>query len=117
MVDDGSTMDILYLNAYKKMGLTKHNLDPNSSPLYDFTRDHVISKRLAKLTITVGEHPRTSTILANFLVVDAPSAINKIIGRPLLKALKAATSIYHLTMKFSITKGIGEVRGDQYDSR
>ena len=72
MVDDGSTADILYLNAYKKMGLTKDDLDPNSSPLYDFTRNHIIPKGVAKLTVTVGEHLRTPTVLANFLVVDAP---------------------------------------------
>ena len=71
MVDDGSTADILYLNAYKKMGLTKDDLDPNSSPLYYFTRDYIIPKGVAKLTVTVGEHLRTPTVLANFLVVDA----------------------------------------------
>ena len=50
-------------------------------------------------------------------MVDVPSAINGIIGRPFLKALKAATSIYHLTMKFPTAEGTGEVRSDQYDSR
>ena len=29
MVDDGSAVDIIYLNAYKRMGLTKNDLDPN----------------------------------------------------------------------------------------
>ena len=100
MVDDGSASHILYLNAYKKMGLTEDDLDPNSSPLYRFTGDYVVPNEVAKLTIIVGEHPQTSTILAIFFVVDAPSAINGIIGRPLLKALTATTSIYHLTLKF-----------------
>ena len=54
------------------------------------------------------------TILANFLVVNALSAIN---GRPLLKALKVATSICHFTMKFPTTEGTGEVRGNNYDSK
>ena len=115
MVDDGSEVDTLYLNAYKRMSLTEDDLDPNSSPLYRFTKDHVVPKGVAKLIITVGEHPWTSTVLANFLRVDA--LINGIIRRPLLKALKAATSIYHLTMKFRTTKGTGEVRGNQYNSR
>ena len=39
MVDDNSAVDILYLNSYKKMGLSKDDLDPNSSLLYSFTRD------------------------------------------------------------------------------
>ena len=72
---------------------------------------------MAKLIVTVGEHPRTSTVLTNFLLVNALSAINGIIGRPLLKALKAATLIYHVTMKFPTAEGTCEVRGDQYDSR
>ena len=109
MVDDGSATDILYLNTYKKMGLTEDDLEPNNFPLYNFTRDHVIPKGVAKLIVPMGEYPRTSTILANFLVVDAPSAINGIIGRPLLKALKVATSIYHLTMKFRMVEGTREV--------
>ena len=54
----------------------------------------------------------TLTVLTNILVVDASSVINGIIGRPLLKALKAATSIYHLTMKFPTAEGTGEVRGN-----
>ena len=57
MVDDGSIVDILYRNTYKRMGLTEDELDPNSSPLYGFTRDHIVPKGVAKLTITVGEHP------------------------------------------------------------
>ena len=117
MVDDGSVVDILYLSAYKRMSLTEDDLDPDSSLLYSFTRDHVVPKVLAKLTIMVGEHPRTSIVLANFVVVDALSAINEIIGRPLVKALKVATSIYHLTMKFQTVEGTGEVRGNRYDSK
>ena len=69
------------------------------------------------MAITVREHPRTSTIINDFLVVDCPLAINEIIGRSLLKALKAVTLIYHVTMKFPTTEGTGKVRGCQYDSR
>ena len=34
-----------------------------------------------------------------------------------MKALKAITSIYHLTMKFPTVEGTEEVRSSQYDSR
>ena len=112
MVDDGSAVDILYLNAYKRMGLTENDLDPNR-----FIEDHIVAKEVAKSTIIVGEHPWTLTVIANLLVVDAPSAINRIIGRSLLKALKVATLIYHLTMKSPTDEGIGKVHGNQYDSR
>ena len=67
MVDDGSVADILYIKAYKKMGLIEDELDPNNFPLYGFIEDHVIPKGIVKLTVTVGEHPRTSTVLTNSL--------------------------------------------------
>ena len=117
MVDDGSITDILYLNGYKWMGLAESDLNPTASPLYRFTGDHVFPMGTMKLTVTAGEHPRTSTIVTNFLIVDCPSTINGIIGRLLLKALKAITSIYHFTVKFPTTEGMGEVRDNQYDSR
>ena len=50
-------------------------------------------------------------------MVNCPSAINGIIRRLFLKALKAVTSIYHLTMKFPTIEGTGVVRGSQYDLR
>ena len=44
MVDNRSVVDILYLNAYKRMGLTEDDLDPNSSPLYEFSRSYCPQK-------------------------------------------------------------------------
>ena len=110
MVDDGSVLDILYLNTYKKMDLTEDDLDPNSFTFYGFTGDHIVPRGVAKLTITVGEHPWTLTVPTNFLVVDAQLTINRIIRRLLPKPLKAASSIYHLTMKFPMAEGTSEVR-------
>ena len=109
MVDDGSIVYILYLDAYKRMRLGKNTLNPVTFPLYGFTRDHVMPKGTTKLAVMVGEHLRTSTIIADFLVVDYPSAINGIIERLLLKGLKVVTSIYHLTMKFPIIEGTCKV--------
>ena len=109
MVDDGGAIHILYLNAYKRMGLTENELSPTTSSLYGFTRDHMIPKGTAKLAMMVEEHPWVSIFIAKFLVVDCPSAINGIIGRPLLKALKAVTLIYLLTMKLPTAAGMGEV--------
>ena len=57
LVDNGSVMDIIYFDAYRRMGLTGSELSPTTSPLYDFTRDHVIPKGTIKLAVIVGEHP------------------------------------------------------------
>lgn len=68
------------------------------------------------MLVTVGEHPRVSTMIVDFLVVDYMFSYNAVIRWPMLKALKAITSIYHLAMKFPIAEGIGNVHGSQYDT-
>ena len=44
LVDDDSVVDIIYLNAYKRMGLIESKLSPTTSLLYKFTRDHMIPR-------------------------------------------------------------------------
>ncbi|XP_077215904.1 uncharacterized protein LOC143850547 [Tasmannia lanceolata] len=55
--------------------------------------------------------------MVNFLVVRAKSAYNAILGRPSQNLLRAIPSAYHQKMKFTTPGGIGEVRGDQPQSR
>ena len=98
--DNGSVVNTLFWDAYKKTGLTKSDLSPTTSPLYRFKGDHLIPKRTIKLAITLGEHPRGSTVMAEFLTVDCSSSFNGVIGRLLLRVLKAITAIHCLTMKF-----------------
>ena len=42
LVDDNNVVDIIYLDAYKRMGLTERKLSPATSPLYGFTGDHMV---------------------------------------------------------------------------
>ena len=55
--------------------------------------------------------------MADFLIIDQPSAFNVVLGRPSLRELKAITSIYHLLMKFPMRHGVGKVKGDQQEVR
>ena len=106
LIDDGSVMDIIHLDAYKRMWLTKNELSPSTSPLFGFIGNHVISKGTIKLVVMMGEHLQESTVMTEFLIVDCPSTLNRIIGRLLLKAV---TSIYNFTMKFLTAEGTGQV--------
>ena len=84
-------------------------MGPMTYPLYGFTRDHVIPKGIIKLVVTMGEHPRMTTVLIEFLVVECPLTFNSVIDRPLLRTLKAEVSIHYLIMKFPIAAGIEQV--------
>ena len=110
LVDNGNAIDILYWDAYKKMSLIEKYLSPMNSPLYGFTRDYMIPRGTIKLAVTIGDHPRTSTVVTKFFVVDCPSAFNEVIRRrPLLNTFKAVVSISFLIMKFPTTMGIRQV--------
>ena len=67
--------------------------------------------------MTLGEYPRQSCVMADFLVIDQSSAFNAVLGRPSLRELRAITSIHNLLMKFPTPRGVGEVKGDQQELR
>ena len=71
-MDSGSTINILYWSAYQKIGLGQADLTPTTFPLYEFTRDSVIPKGTIKLAITLGEPPRMTTVVIDFLTVKCP---------------------------------------------
>jgi hypothetical protein len=117
LVDNGSSADILYWLAFQQMGIDREKIKPFGSPLIGFGREVVYPLGIIPLLVTVGTAPRVSTIMVDFLVIDRPSAYNAIMGRLALNKLRAATSTYHLTMKFPTEEGVGEVWGDQLTAR
>ena len=72
---------------------------------------------IVTLSVVVGAYPQQVTRDLNFLVVDCSSSYNAIIGRPTLNSWKAVTSTYHLSIKFPIEHGVGQVQGDQLAAR
>ena len=67
--------------------------------------------------LTLGEPPCQATTTARFLIVDAPSTYNMLLGRPSLNAIKAIPSAYHMIIKFPTVNGVGKVRGNQRVAR
>ena len=117
LVDNGSSVDIIYLPAFQQLKLDPKRLRPFESPLVSFSGDRVYPRGIVTLTVTVGTQPRQLTHQLDFLVVDCPSSYNVIIGRPTLNRWKATTSTYCLKVKFPTNNGVGEVRGGQILAR
>ncbi|GAA0145316.1 hypothetical protein LIER_05537 [Lithospermum erythrorhizon] len=117
-VDTGSSADILYLQAYDRLGLPWKHLKAMSTTLTGSTGHSVYPTGIAKLDLTVGEAPRSVTIRASFTVVDiSDPSYNGLVERPLLNALRAIVSPLHLKMKFPTSGGMGEVTGDRKKAR
>ena len=117
LVDNGSSVDIIYLPAFQQLKLDPKRLHPFESPLISFSGDRVYPKGIVTLTITVRTYPRQLTRQLDILVVDCPSSYNIIIGRPTLNKWKATTSTYCLKVKFPTDNNVGEVKGDQVLAR
>ena len=99
------------------MGIDRARLISTNAPLVGFGEIRVISLGAITLSMTVGDYPQQITKDVTFLVVDCSSTYNGILGRPTLNSWKAATSTYHLMIKFPTEYGIGELRGDQVAAR
>ena len=67
--------------------------------------------------LTLRETPCQATTTARFLIVDASSSYNMLLGKPSLNAIKAIPSTYHMMIKFPTESGVGMVRGDQRVAR
>ena len=117
LVDNGSLADILYYPAFQQMGIDRARLIPTNAPLVGFGGIRVFPLGAVTLSMTVGDYSQQTTRDVTFLVVNCSSAYNGILGRPTLNSWKAATSTYHLMIKFPTEYGIGELRGDQVAAR
>lgn len=117
LIDQGSSTDILYLDAYKGMGMKESFLYPFTGNLVGFAGISVHTLGIARSDVTVGSSPLTKKVPADFIVVSAPSAYNAIIGRPALNALKEVVSTSHLVMKFQVGEEVGELHADQKEAR
>ncbi|XP_024017308.1 uncharacterized protein LOC112090382 [Morus notabilis] len=84
LVDNGSSVDLLYSDCLEKMGIHEGQLERTTRPLYGFTGDSVIPQGTIRLPITAGEKPRQATTMANFVVIKGGSQYNAVIGRPTL---------------------------------
>ena len=113
LVDSGASVDILFHEAFLKMGYNDSQLTPSDMPIYGFSGVESKVEGTIQLPVTLGEQPREVTQMLNFLVIKATSSCNAILGRTGLHAFKAIASTYHLKLKFPTRNGVGEEKGDQ----
>ena len=81
LVDNESSMDVLYYDTFLKMSLSTIQLQPISASLVGFTGTSIQVKSTITLPITVGIEPHQRTLRLTFLVVKVPLAYNTILGR------------------------------------
>ena len=91
--------------------------NPSSPICEDSLEKKVLPLGSIQLVLTLGDPPCQATTTTRFLVVNAPSAYNMLLGKPSLNAIKAFPSAYRMMVKFPTVSGVGMVRGDQRVAR
>ena len=117
LVDNGSSSDIIFASALDKMGIGKEKLEPVNTFLRGLSGERVLPLGSIQLMLTLGEPPCQATTTVRFLIVDAPSAYNMLLGRPSLNNIRAIPSTYHMVVKFPTANEVGMVKGNQRVAR
>ncbi|XP_058092461.1 uncharacterized protein LOC131238889 [Magnolia sinica] len=71
LVDIKSLTDIIYSEAFERMGIDRSHLRPMKTPLHCFVRDKVIFEGAISLPMTAGEGQHQVTLLVDLLLVNA----------------------------------------------
>ena len=117
LVDNESLADIIFASTFDKMGIGREKLEPVNAHLWGFSGEIVLPLRSIQLMLTLGDPTCQATIAVRFLVVDAPSSYNILLGRPSFNVVRAIPSAYHMVIKFTTTNEVGMVRGNQRIAR
>ncbi|KAL0413036.1 UNVERIFIED_CONTAM: Transposon Ty3-G Gag-Pol polyprotein [Sesamum radiatum] len=110
IIDSGSSVDILFGEAYDQMQLGDVSLETVNTSLYGFVAEVVHPRGIVSHLLTMGAGTTRKTYVLKFLVVGVPFAYNVILGRPTLNAFQAIISIYYIKIKFPTPRGVGEVQ-------
>ena len=108
-MDQGSGIEIIYPDLYKRLNLKSKDLTAYDSLLVNFDGKVVILRGQIRLPMQVG----LEVVEVEFIVVDAYSPYTAIIARPWLHTLGAVSSTLHLKVKYPSGNQIKKLVGSQ----
>ena len=113
IVDQGSRVDVMYLDLLKGLGLRKEDLMKHTTPLVGFNDKVVILEGQISLPVIM----RGKEVVVTFTIVTSFSPYTAILGRSWIHSMEAVPSTLHIKIKFPIEQGIVMIRGNQQVAR
>ena len=118
LVDQGRSADVMFLSTFNKLRLSPDLLRPYTGCLYGFGDNQVEVRGYLELRTTFTDRRASRTESIRYLVVNANSAYNILLGRPVLNRLNAVSSTRHMKMKLPDLSGkVIVIRSDQEKGR
>lgn len=115
MIDEGSSAEVMFLDAFRQLKLDDNHIKPSRAPLTGFEGTETWPMGEITLLVTIAD----KTVEIDFVVVDRPSSYNAILGRDWMHKMEAEASSRYQVVKFPSRSGdsIISVRGDQLLSK
>ena len=113
LVDQGSAIEIMYTDLYKRLNLKSKNLTAYESPLISFEGKTIIPKGQIRLPIQTD----SEIVELDFIVADSYSPYIAIVARPWLHALGAVSSTLHQKVKYPSEGMVKKILGNQFVTR
>jgi hypothetical protein len=106
LVDNGSLADIIFADAFDKMGLSKDLLQPPDTPLYVFGGRviHALGKVVLLVSFRMVQNAKTEYLSFNIVEIYCP--YNGILGRGFLNKFEAVIYQAYLCVKIPATQGV-----------
>ncbi|XP_056695218.1 uncharacterized protein [Spinacia oleracea] len=113
LIDNGSSSNVLFLEALQEMGLNEKSIVRRSTVLVGFSGESL--RTIGEISLPT--YAEGVNVMTKFNVADCPSAYNVILGRPWIHKMKAVPSTYHQSIKFPTKWGVMEIKGQQRDAK
>ncbi|KAL5577724.1 hypothetical protein UlMin_019423 [Ulmus minor] len=113
LVDNGSSTNVLFLNALKEMKIDESNIHRYATVLVGFSGE----QKFTVGDIALPVYASGINLNVNFAVLDNPSAYNMILGRPWIHKMRTVPSTFHQVVRFPTKWGTKEIKGEQSISR
>jgi len=118
LVDQGSSVDILYWKTFKPMRIPIEEMTPYDDHIVGFSRERVGTKGYIELYTTFDLENASKTLKIRYLFIDANTSYNIMLIRLSLNKLGVIISTPHLAMKFpSLSGDILTIHVDQKIAR
>ena len=118
LVDQGSSTNVMFWSTFNKLQLSPDQFRSYTGCLYGCVGDQVEVRGHIELRTTFTDGTASHTGKIRYLVVNAPSAYNIILGRSALNRIGAVASMRHMKMKLPSLEGtVITIKSDHKEAR